>query len=435
MNREIGIAILVVVAFGLGLLMRGKMKRAAGIGILVVALFGAGFMVGYLAKPTQVVQVAGPSTPAEKPSEMASAAASPKAPQPEPAAPAPPKMREPVVPEVARPAVAIEGDLLADGGFENFFETPDQHGNAFAQWGGWKVQGECSRGVDTQVKRSGKASAWLEGHGGPCHIWHTQKVQVKPGSYRLTGYARAANLAPGLWGRGVLLGIEGEGFEGKYSPLPFGSHGWRKFERIFNFKEPGEVTLFLYLYGPGRAWLDDLSFVKLEGEQEEGLVVGEPDTADTERVQTDAAEAARIAAEKAAADRRAAEEAAERAPEQLIQDGGFEDLYPRVDQHGNAFRCWGGWTVEGECARGVDTEVKRSGNASAWLEGHGGPCHIWHSQKLNTRAGTYKLTGYLRAQDLQAAKWGRAFAIGLEPKDGKAVYDPLPTGTYGWRKF
>ncbi|KPJ56883.1 MAG: hypothetical protein AMS16_01705 [Planctomycetes bacterium DG_58] len=411
MNWEIGVVLLVLAAFGAGFLLRRKTKRAVGIAVVVVVTFGVGFFVGYVVKPTRVVEVP-PAAPSVELVEVPSPVVAPKVVPPEP----------------------VEGSLLADGGFEEIFDRADQHGNQFARWGGWRVQGKCSRGADTEVRRSGKASAWLEGHGGPCHIWHNQKFKVKPGSYSLTGYVRAADLRGGLWGRGVVLGIEGKGFKEKYNALPFGTYGWRKFECVFNFEQPGEVTLYLYLYGPGRVWLDDLSFVKLEAEQDERLVVDDPDAADTERVRTAAAEAARIAREKAEAARRAAEEAAADAPEQLIQDGGFEEMYARVDQHGNAFQKWGGWKAEGTCARGADTLVKHSGKASAWLSGEG-PCHIWHNQKLNTKTGYYKLTGFIRAQNLQPAKWGRACVIGFEPKGGKEVLAQLPTGTYGWRKF
>ena len=382
-------------------------NRGIGLVILVVVMGSVGVLAGYLLKPAQGAEEEAPEVGKPKPEKLVK-------------------------------SLVVEGNILKDGGFEERYKKVDQHGNAFVKWSGWLAQGKGRRGADTEVKHSGNSSAWLEGLGGPCHVWHNQEVKVEAGSYRLTGHVRAASVARGLWGKGIVFAVEDAektGMRSKNSALPFGAYGWRKFERIYKFEQAQRVRLYFYLYGPGKMWLDDVSLVKLDAVVEEGEVaVGEPDKADTARVKADADRAARVAREKAEAARKAAAEAAARAPEKLIQDGGFEDTYKKVDQHGHAFTKWGGWTAEGKCKRGVDFKIKHRGKASAWLSGEG-PCHIWHGQSLNTKTGYYKLTGYIRAQNVSPAKWNRAVVIAFEAKGAKAQSNPLPAGTYNWRKF
>ncbi|MHB9050042.1 MAG: beta-galactosidase trimerization domain-containing protein, partial [Pirellulales bacterium] len=60
---------------------------------------------------------------------------------------------------------------------------------------------------------------------------------------------------------------------------PGGTYGWRKFELVRKFDEAyPKNLLYIYLFGSGRVWLDDLSLVKLEGSDvREGLTVSEPE--------------------------------------------------------------------------------------------------------------------------------------------------------------
>ncbi len=48
------------------------------------------------------------------------------------------------------PAQAAE-NLFKDGGFEQFLPQPDDQGNPFKVWSGWKWDGNCRRAADTEI--------------------------------------------------------------------------------------------------------------------------------------------------------------------------------------------------------------------------------------------------------------------------------------------
>ncbi len=75
--------------------------------------------------------------------------------------------------------------------------------------------------------------------------------------------------------------------------------------------------------------------------------------------------------------------------------------------------------------------MKHDGAASASLVS-AVPRWIWIGQKVKTEAGWYKLTMYVRAENLTEDA-GRAAKFGFEWK-GSVLHDLLPPGTYGWRK-
>lgn len=431
------------------------MNRNIGIVALVVLTFVLGVLAGRLSKPLSLTDDAGqPLKQAERqPSEQAGGSSETAVQPSELAAETPP-----VKPEPVKPVPTVQGNLLADGGFEDAYPQIDQHGNPFAQWGGWKWEGECTRDVDRNIRHGGKSSALLIGKDA-CMVAFNQKVTAEPGFYRLSGYVRAAGLGAGKWGKGMVFAFEGDGLSAEQQAIPMGTYGWRKFDLVTKFPQAGPVMLYTYMYGPGRVWLDDLSLVKLPGEDlKEGITVAASEEKLTEYAGADGVKcmgcgklvapgtdlcpvcgvsnkALAEAAVKAAKAKADAAAAAAAAPEKLLTDGGFEDLLPNPDQYGNAFTAWSGWKWEGICDRGADTTVKRSGKASAWLSGQGGACMIGFNQRLTTKAGYYKLTGYVRAQNVVPGKWNRGVVIALEPEGGEAVNDPLPEGTYEWRKF
>jgi hypothetical protein len=168
-------------------------------------------------------------------------------------------------------------DLLKDGGFEDVAAKPDGYGNPFTQWGGWKWEGDCQRVGDTDIRHTGRSSCLMMSHGA-CKIAVSQKFDTQPGFYKLSGYVRTVNLKPGTYDRGAVLSFEPKGTE-IMDGLPKGTYGWRKFERIYHFPEAVEGNLFyIYLFGSGKMWLDDLSIEKVEGEGlKEGLLMGDPE--------------------------------------------------------------------------------------------------------------------------------------------------------------
>ncbi|MHB9045883.1 MAG: hypothetical protein ACYC35_08090, partial [Pirellulales bacterium] len=151
-----------------------------------------------------------------------------------------------------------QGNLLPDGGFEQRLEEPDGYGNPFKVWGGWTWEGDCRRVADTDIKHSGKSSALMYGRGA-CKIAVSTEVKTSAGFYKLAGYVRAINLQPGTYGRGIVVSFEANGKE-MMTDLPGGTYGWRKFELVRKFDEAyPKNLLYIYLFGSGRVWLDDLS--------------------------------------------------------------------------------------------------------------------------------------------------------------------------------
>jgi hypothetical protein len=165
-------------------------------------------------------------------------------------------------------------NLLKDGGFEQYFAQPDDQGNPFEVWSGWKWEGNCRRVADTNIKHQGQASAGMLSYG-PCKLGLSQTVQTEAGWYRLSGFVRAVELKPGLYERGLVVSFEPNGKE-LMTDLPNGTYDWRNFELTQYFDEPCEKNLlYIYLFGSGKIWLDDLRLEKLDGASlKSSLVMG-----------------------------------------------------------------------------------------------------------------------------------------------------------------
>ena len=50
---------------------------------------------------------------------------------------------------------------LKDGGFEQYLAQPDEQGNPFKIWSGWKWEGNRERVADTEIKHGGQTSAGM----------------------------------------------------------------------------------------------------------------------------------------------------------------------------------------------------------------------------------------------------------------------------------
>jgi hypothetical protein len=165
-------------------------------------------------------------------------------------------------------------NLLKDGGFEQLLSQPDDQGNPFKVWSGWKWEGNCRRAADTEIKHSGQASAEMLSYG-PCKLGISQTVQTEAGWYRLSGWIRAAALKSGMYDRGLVVSFESNNKE-LMTDLPAGTYGWRRFEITQQFDTTAEKNLvYIYLFGSGKIWLDDLQLEKIDGANlKTGLVLG-----------------------------------------------------------------------------------------------------------------------------------------------------------------
>ena len=74
------------------------------------------------------------------------------------------------------------------------------------------------------------------------------------------------------------------------------------------------------------------------------------------------------------------------AQQNLLRDGGFEQVLDKPDDYGNPFKLWAGWKWEGNCQRVADTDIKHSGKSSALMLSYG-PCKIAVQDTLKTDAG------------------------------------------------
>jgi beta-galactosidase len=166
-------------------------------------------------------------------------------------------------------------NILKDGGFEQYLDQPDELGNPFKVWAGWKWEGNCRRAADRDIKHEGQASAEMLSYGA-CKLGISQTVKTEAGWYRLSGYVRAISLTTGLYDRGLVVSFEPKGKE-LMTDLPTGTYGWRKFELTQQLEEACDSTLlYLYLFGSGKVWLDELRLEKLAGTGfKNGLVLGE----------------------------------------------------------------------------------------------------------------------------------------------------------------
>ena len=170
-------------------------------------------------------------------------------------------------------------NILQDGGFEQYLDQPDEQGNPFKVWSGWKWEGNCRRVADRDIKHEGQASAEMLSYGA-CKLGISQTVKTEAGWYRLSGYVRAINLKAGLYNRGLVVSFEPKGKELMFD-LPTGTYGWRKFDITQQFEETCDnALLYTYLFGSGKIWLDELRLEKLAGTGfKNGLVLGEVEEA------------------------------------------------------------------------------------------------------------------------------------------------------------
>src|SRR5208337_5000810 len=136
-------------------------------------------------------------------------------------------------------------NLLKDGGFEQVLDRPDETGNPFKVWSGWKWEGNCQRAADTLFRHGGKSSALLSSYT-RCKIALFDTFPSEAGFYKLTGYVRAINVKPGAQDWGVVVSFEPKGKE-MLTNLPGGTYGWRKFEIVKNFAEACDKNQ-LYIY-------------------------------------------------------------------------------------------------------------------------------------------------------------------------------------------
>jgi hypothetical protein len=111
------------------------------------------------------------------------------------------------------------------------------------------------------------------------------------------------------------------------------------------------------------------------------------------------------------------------AAENILGNGGFEATLAAPDQAGTVFEKWTTWKWDGYCKVSADTEIRHSGKANCLISGRNVGKIAIH-QKLDTQAGWYKLSGYVRGINLKEGTYSRCVMISEEPEE-KEIMDGL----------
>ena len=112
------------------------------------------------------------------------------------------------------------GNLIPDPSFEET-RSPNQFGQVFSKWAGWKFDGECAFKV-SGVAHSGKSSCLMAGYSSSKIRMFPDKIEVEPGRYRVTAWLRGLDIGTGPYRECTEFM-----FDGKYMSLDkSGDFGW-----------------------------------------------------------------------------------------------------------------------------------------------------------------------------------------------------------------
>lgn len=161
-----------------------------------------------------------------------------------------------LAPSAATISAAEGTNLVKDPSFENT-KPRDRWGFVFADWGGWKYEGDCEFQVG-RVARTGKTSCLLFGAAGP-KIRIAQNQPLEPGRYRITAYLRGLDIGRGQWNMTTEFM-----FDGKYHHLEKnGTFGWTKLTYVADLAEKKEAGPSFGLWAPGYLWIDDVTLERV----------------------------------------------------------------------------------------------------------------------------------------------------------------------------
>ena len=140
-------------------------------------------------------------------------------------------------------------NLIKDGGFEQYLAQPDEQGNPFKVWSGWKWEGNCRRVADTEIKHGGQASAEMLSYG-RCKLGLSQTFRTEAGWYKLSLVSDSmVELMDGvLTGCGAqspvrFLTADGRHVAGLEYRAIQTSEGWLAFVNNLDRKRDRQVTL------------------------------------------------------------------------------------------------------------------------------------------------------------------------------------------------
>ena len=148
-------------------------------------------------------------------------------------------------------------NLVRNPSFEQT-KPADQFGYVFADWGGWKYEGECEFRVGCVAHR-GQRSALLFGASAPkIRLAQTHPV-LEPGRYRITAYLRGLDIGTGVWNATTEFACDGQYFQLQKN----GTFGWTPLTYVFQLRERKQDFYgpAFGLMAPGYLWVDDVQMV------------------------------------------------------------------------------------------------------------------------------------------------------------------------------
>ena len=187
----------------------------------------------------------------------------------------------------------VELNLTAhkDGGRgPNRFRNPSfaEVSNVSGQVPGWKTNlwnGDFAFEQPPKAGFDGGRCGAIHGLGAAGKFGIYQTVELDAGTFMVSGLAASAELMAGQWSGTSSLYISFGDSRAVFSPvddtngthnLLSGSSGWRAFNASFSLASPANATVYLFMWGPGWFFMDQLAIRELgcAGETEDSLKVG-----------------------------------------------------------------------------------------------------------------------------------------------------------------
>lgn len=163
-----------------------------------------------------------------------------------------------LVPLIGHAVPAGAQNLLKNGGLEEVGDNP----SAPAGWTGYRWEGAGSFGLTTDAAAAGSRSFLIRNDGaGKSALF--QSVKLAPCTYRYSGLVASHNLQPGTWNMTTAAHLTIEG--ANLHKLVANDTGWHRFEWTFEITSQREVTAYVFNYGSGWLFVDDLKLEAVAG--------------------------------------------------------------------------------------------------------------------------------------------------------------------------
>ena len=165
-------------------------------------------------------------------------------------------------------AAIADREILKNGDLEQADESEDAKPGKTANWTGYRWEG-YGQIIPVGAAVKGKRAIMIEGDG-PSKQAIQQEVNLPACHYRLTAMVAGKSLRPNQWGQSAAVYISfdagGDLFQDIFtSSLPEGDSDWRRMELNFEVRKTTKATIYLFNYGGGGFFVDNISLVARKG--------------------------------------------------------------------------------------------------------------------------------------------------------------------------